>query len=59
MTPIDLIRLQMALAFGAMDMQRRMMSAAWQMTLWSLPGAVPLPDAGLTVVAVGRKRGRA
>lgn len=58
MTPIDLIRLQMALAFGAMEMQRRMLGAAWQITLWSMPGAASLPEAGLTTATAGRRRGR-
>lgn len=37
MTPLDLMRWQMAAAFGMLDLQRRMLSGAWQVGLWCLP----------------------
>lgn len=58
MMPVDLLRMQMALAFGALEMQRRMLGAAWQMTLWSLPRAA-LPGAGSDCTPAGRGKGRA
>lgn len=36
--PAEMIRLQMALAFGALEMQQRMLSGCWQMALWMMPG---------------------
>lgn len=57
MMPVELMRMQMALAFGAMEMQRRMVGAAWQIALWSMPGAA-LPGAGSTGRPAGRRTGR-
>lgn len=45
MTPMDLMRWQMAAAFGMLDLQRRMLSGAWQVGLWCLPKGVDLPEA--------------
>ena len=45
MTPLDLMRWQMAAAFGMLDLQRRMMSGAWQVGLWWLPKGVEAPEA--------------
>lgn len=41
MMPCDVIRMQMALAFSTLEMQQRMLSGAWQLALWWMPGAVP------------------
>jgi len=38
----DMIRLQMALAFGALGMQQRMVSGCWQMARWWV-AAFPAP----------------
>jgi hypothetical protein len=40
MMAADMIRLQTALAFAALDVQRRMVSGWWQMALWCLPPTV-------------------
>lgn len=58
MTPVDLLKMQMALAFGALEMQRQVMGAMWQVTLWSMPGAA-LPGAGSICAPAGRGKGRA
>jgi len=59
MMPVDLMRMQMAMAFGLLDMQQRMVSGAWQMALWWLPPAtVALPDAGNGRTPGGRRRAR-
>ncbi|MEZ5754636.1 MAG: hypothetical protein R3D90_07685 [Paracoccaceae bacterium] len=42
MMPCDVIRMQMALAFGTLEMQQRMLSGAWQLALWWMPGAAPV-----------------
>ena len=57
MTATDIIKLQMAFAFGALEMQRQLMGAAWQMALWSMPGAA-LPGAGSICAPAGRRKGR-
>lgn len=57
MTPVDVMRMQLALAFGALEMQRRMVGAVWQVALWSMPGAA-LPGAGSTGRPAGRGKGR-
>lgn len=57
MRPIDLLQVQLALAFGALEMQRRMVGAAWQVALWSMPGAA-LPGAGSGGAPAGRRKGR-
>lgn len=57
MRPIDLLQVQLALAFGALEMQRRMVEAAWQVVLWSMPGAA-LPGAGSGGRPAGRRKGR-
>ena len=59
MMPVDLMRMQMAMAFGMLDMQQRMVSGAWQMALWWLPpAAVALPDAANSRSSGGRRRAR-
>jgi|GEM_PF-6297647 len=59
MTAVDLMKMQMAMAFGLIEMQQRMVSGAWQMTLWWLPGgavtAAP-PGAGTIGAPSGRRR---
>ena len=63
MTPVDVMRMQMALAFGALEMQRRLLGAAWQVALWSMPGVklggAALPGAGSKGRPAGRGKGRA
>jgi aconitase A len=63
MSPVDLMRMQMALAFGALEMQRRLMGAAWQVALWSMPGVnltgAALPGVGSKDRPAGRRKGRA
>lgn len=39
MMPTDLIRMQMAMAFGMLELQQRMVSGALQMARWWMPGA--------------------
>lgn len=58
MTPCDVIRMQVALGFGLLDMQRRMLGAIWQMALWSMPGAAALPEAGSGGTPAGRRKRR-
>ena len=53
--PADVIRLQMAMAFGALAMQQRMVSGCWQVALWMLPGAA-LPGAGSGDTPAGRRK---
>lgn len=61
MMPVDLIRIQMAMAFGMLDMQQRMVSGAWQMALWWVPGgaAALSPDATNICAPTGKRRARA
>lgn len=58
MRPVDLLGVQLALAFGALEMQRRMLGAAWQVALWSMPGAAALPEAGSGGTPAGRRKRR-
>ncbi|PLL12440.1 hypothetical protein C0V75_10840 [Tabrizicola sp. TH137] len=59
MTPVDVIRMQMAMAFGLLDMQQKMVSGAWQMALWWMPGATSsTPGAGNICAPSGRRRVR-
>ncbi len=48
----DMIRLQMALVFGALAMQQRMVSGCWQMTQWMMPGSAGTGAA--TIAAKGQ-----
>lgn len=58
--PADVIRLHMAMAFGALAMQQRMVSGCWQVALWMLPrGTLPgaaLPGAGSGDTPAGRRK---
>lgn len=60
MMPVDLVRMQMAMAFGMLDMQQKMVSGAWQMALWWLPGATGAAAAGAGNVCApaGRRRAK-
>ncbi|WGV17495.1 hypothetical protein [Fuscovulum ytuae] len=60
MMPVDLVRMQMAMAFGMLDMQQKMVSGAWQMALWWLPGAAAAaaPGAGNICAPAGRRRAK-
>lgn len=57
MTPVDLVRMQMAMAFGLLDMQQKMVSGAVQMALWWMPGPV-VPGAGNICVPAGKRQAR-
>ena len=55
----DVIRMQMALAFGALAMQQRMVSGCWQMALWWSGGlAAGGEGMALPVVASPRRARR-
>lgn len=57
MMPVDLVRMQMAMAFGMLDIQQRMVSGAWQMALWWMPGtATTSAGAGNVCAPSGRRR---
>ncbi|MBD1204292.1 MAG: hypothetical protein O9292_11360 [Rhodobacteraceae bacterium] len=57
MMPVDLVRMQMAMAFGLLDMQQKMVSGAFQMALWWMPGvATAAPGAGNICAPSGRRR---
>ena len=59
MMPVDLVRMQMAMAFGLLDMQQKMVSGAWQVALWWMPGAAPAaPGTGNICAPSGRRRSR-
>lgn len=51
--PAEMIRMQMALAFGALAMQQRMVSGCWQMALW---WGAALPGAGSKAAPAGRRK---
>lgn len=57
MMPVDLVRMQMAMAFGVLDMQQKMVSGAWQMALWWMPGVVDAtPGAGNICAPSGKRQ---
>jgi hypothetical protein len=58
MTPVEMMRLQMVLAFGALEMQRKLVGAAWQLALWSMPGGAALPEVGRRGAEAGRRKVR-
>ena len=55
MTPADLIRLQLVVACGLLEVQRRMVGAVWQVALWSRPEGAALPGAGSGCTPAGRR----
>ena len=61
MMPVDLVRMQMAMAFGLLDIQQKMVSGAWQMAMWWMPGgaAALAPNATNICAPQGRRKPRA
>lgn len=55
MTPVELVRMQMAMAFGLLEMQQKMVSGAWQIALWWMPGPVA-PGAGNICAPTGKQQ---
>lgn len=59
MMPVDLVRMQMAMAFGILDMQQKMVSGAWQIAMWWLPGgAASATGTGNLCAPAGKRRAK-
>ena len=58
MMPADMVRMQMAMAFGVLALQQRMVSGCWQMALWMTAAGqgAALPGTGSRGTPAGRRK---